>query len=59
MLGYGIAVVLFNLFWMMQDYFLENNFLDKYNFKEFGWLAILFWIYLISGIAAIIYYLFN
>ncbi len=55
MTGFIIVVLGFNLFWIISDSLNGRNYFDRYNIKEYGWLAFCFWLYTLSGVVALIY----
>ena len=56
MIGYSIAVFGWNLIWIVEDLFKRRNYFNRYNIKENGWLSVFVWLYLFSGVGALIFY---
>jgi len=56
MIGYVIAVFGWNLIWIVEDLFKRRNYFNRYNIKENGWVSVLIWLYLLSGVGALIFY---
>ena len=56
MIGYAFAVFGWNLIWIVEDLFKRRNYFNRYNIKENGWLSFLIWMYLLSGVGALIFY---
>ena len=54
-IGWALAVFAWNLFWVIEDDIKGRDYIDRYDIEECGWLAVFFWLYLISGFAAIMF----
>lgn len=56
-IGYGAAVIMFNLFWLITDGI--ENYLAIYNGRYSKWFTVLSWLYTLSGIVLLIIGLLN
>lgn len=59
MIGWAIAVFGWVLFWLVQDLIENEDILDRYNITINGWLSVLLWVYVLSGIINLIIYIRN
>jgi hypothetical protein len=56
MIGYSIAVLFWNIIWLIDDIIKGKNFFRRYVIKKGDWMVILVWLYLLSGISALIFH---